>query len=208
MENPVDDTLTSLIEQPDIQRINVSDAPVNQPQCSPEKADLQTEQPIQVQSSLVVSLLLSPPNSLSLFYDIVETSTEVHDKSLGDLQQDTSDQPQLSIVEVPESSSAKNPTAHIRATSSALLLFLQVLTNLPFVQGTLAVILPDEVKATLTEVLPLLNKDIGQLVQHVEPIRAIFKQIQGRLHRDLKAKMHQVAFIENQQLVVEEAKTD
>jgi hypothetical protein len=45
-----------------------------------------------------------------LFQDIIKTSSEVHDKSLGDLQQDTGDQSQLPIVEVPESSSAENPT--------------------------------------------------------------------------------------------------
>jgi hypothetical protein len=61
------------------------------------------------------------------------------------------------------------------------------------------------VKAKLAEVLPLLNQDIDQLVQDVEPIRVIFKQIQCRLPKDLKAKMLQVAFIENQQLVVQEA---
>jgi hypothetical protein len=47
----------------------------------------------------------------------------------------------------------------------------------------------DDVKAKLTEVLPLLNRDLGQLVQDDEPIRAIFKQIQGKLPKDLKAKM-------------------
>jgi hypothetical protein len=41
----------------------------------------------------------------------------------------------------------------------------------------LAITLPDEVKAKLIEVLPLLNQDIGLLVQDVEPIRTIFKQI-------------------------------
>jgi archaellum component FlaC len=61
------------------------------------------------------------------------------------------------------------------------------------------------VKAKLIEVLPLLNQDIGQLVQDAEPIRTIFKQIQGQLPRDLKAKMLQVAFIENRQLIVQEA---
>jgi hypothetical protein len=64
--------------------------------------------------------------------------------------------------------------------SSVLLLYLRVLPNMPSVQGTLAVILPDEVNAKLTEVLPLMNHDIGQLVQDAEPIRAIFKQIQGQ----------------------------
>jgi chromosome segregation ATPase len=69
----------------------------------------------------------------------------------------------------------------------------------------LAITLPDEVKAKLIEVLPLLNQGVGQLVQDVEPIRAIFKQIQNQLPRDLKAKMLQVAFIKNQQLIVQEA---
>jgi hypothetical protein len=73
------------------------------------------------------------------------------------------------------------------------------------VQGTLAIILPDEVKGKLIEVLPLLNQDVGQLIQDVEPIRAIFKQIQGQLPRDLKAKMLQVTFIENRYIVVQEA---
>jgi archaellum component FlaC len=61
------------------------------------------------------------------------------------------------------------------------------------------------VKAKLTEVLPLLNQDIDQLVQDAEPIRIIFKQIQGRLSKDLKAKMLQIAFIQNRQLIVQEA---
>jgi hypothetical protein len=69
----------------------------------------------------------------------------------------------------------------------------------------LAVILPDEVKAKLIEVLPLLNQDVGQLVQDVEPIRAIFLQIQGQFPRDLMAKMLQIVFIENRQLIVQEA---
>jgi hypothetical protein len=59
------------------------------------------------------------------------------------------------------------------------------------------VVLPDDVKAKLIKVLPLLNRDISQLVQDAEPIRTIFKQIQGQLTRDLKAKMLQVAFIDN-----------
>jgi chromosome segregation ATPase len=70
--------------------------------------------------------------------------------------------------------------------------------------GYIAITLPDEVKAKLIDVLPLLNRDVDQLVQDVEPIKAIFKQIQGQLPRDLKAKMLQVAFIENRQLIVQE----
>jgi chromosome segregation ATPase len=45
----------------------------------------------------------------------------------------------------------------------------------PF-QGTLAVILPDEVKTMLIEVLPLLNQDIGQLVQDAEPTRNLLNR--------------------------------
>jgi hypothetical protein len=61
------------------------------------------------------------------------------------------------------------------------------------------------VKAKLIEVLPLLNQDIRQLVQDVEPIRSTFNKIQSQLPRDLKSKMLQVAFMENWQLVVQEA---
>jgi hypothetical protein len=64
-----------------------------------------------------------------LFQDIVKTSHEVHDKYLDGLQQDTGDQPQLSIVEVSESSSAKNLTAEIRATSSTIEVNLLVSLN-------------------------------------------------------------------------------
>jgi hypothetical protein len=45
------------------------------------------------------------------------------------------------------------------------------------------------VKDKLIEVLPLQNQDVDQLVQDVEPIRAIVKQIQGQLPRNLKVKM-------------------
>jgi hypothetical protein len=69
----------------------------------------------------------------------------------------------------------------------------------------LATNLPDEVKAKLIEALPLLNQDIGQLVQDADLIRTIFEQIQNQLPRDLKAKMLQVSFIENRQLIVQEA---
>jgi hypothetical protein len=86
------------------------------------------------------------------------------------------------------------------------LLFLQVPPTLPcVVQGVSAASLPDDVTTKLIEVLPLLNQDIGQLVKDVELIRTIFKQIQSQLPSDLKAKMLQVAFIENRQLVVQEA---
>jgi hypothetical protein len=69
----------------------------------------------------------------------------------------------------------------------------------------MVVTLPDEVKTKLIEVMPLLNQNVGQLVQDVGLIRAIFKQIHGQLPRDLKVKMLKVAFIENRQLIVQEA---
>jgi hypothetical protein len=47
-------------------------------------------------------------------------SIEVRDKSSGDFQQDTGDQPQLLIVEVCGSSSAENLAAQIRATTSVV----------------------------------------------------------------------------------------
>jgi chromosome segregation ATPase len=61
------------------------------------------------------------------------------------------------------------------------------------------------VKANLIEVLPLLSQDVGQLVQDAELIRAIFKQIRGQLPIDPKVKMLKAAFIENWQLIVQQA---
>jgi vacuolar-type H+-ATPase subunit I/STV1 len=84
--------------------------------------------------------------------------------------------------------------------------FSQVPPILPLIgQAVSANLLPNNVKALLLKMLPLLNQDIGQLVQDVEPIRNIFKQIQSQLPRDLKEKVLQVAFIENRQLQVQEA---
>jgi hypothetical protein len=60
MEDIVD---AALIEQPDPQRVNVSDAPVGQPQRPFEKAD---RQPAEVQSPLAVPSPLSFFDSLFL----------------------------------------------------------------------------------------------------------------------------------------------
>jgi hypothetical protein len=82
-----------------------------------------------------------------------------------------------------------------------MLIFLQAQFVLPFiVQSTSANPFSNDVKAKLLEMLPLLYQDTGQLVQNVEPIRNIFKQIKKQLPRDLKAKILKVAFIENRQL--------
>jgi chromosome segregation ATPase len=85
------------------------------------------------------------------------------------------------------------------------MLLLHTLINSFSFQVTLAITLSNEVKAKLIEILSLLNQDIGLLVQDAEPIRTIFKKIQGQLPRDLKAKMLQVVYIENRQVVVQEA---
>jgi hypothetical protein len=148
---------------------------------------------------------------------------EIQDKLLEDSQQNISDQTQLPITVVPESSLAENSTLQTQATPSVVdvnllislnffldlfclfTLYLQVPTTSSLTQGGLVTFFPDDVKAKLIEVLPLLNRDIGQLVQDAEPIRTIFKQIQGQLPRDLKAKMLQVTYIENRQLIVQEA---
>jgi hypothetical protein len=148
---------------------------------------------------------------------------EIQDKLLEDSQQNISDQTQLPITVVPESSLAENSTLQTQATPSVVdvnllislnffldlfclfTLYLQVPTTSSLTQGGLVTFLPDDVKAKMIEVLPLLNRDIGQLVQDAEPIRTIFKQIQGQLPRDLKAKMLQVTYIENRQLIVQEA---
>jgi hypothetical protein len=79
------------------------------------------------------------------------------------------------------------------------------LINLPSFQSTSAITLPNEVKAKLIEVLPLLNQDVSHLLQDAKLIRTIFKHIQNQLPRDLKEKMLQVAFIKNRQLIVHEA---
>jgi hypothetical protein len=119
---------------------------------------------------------------------------------LDDSQQNIGDQPQLPITEVPESSLAENSTSQTQATLSnaevnllvslnfflalfcLFTLYLQVpTTSSLIIQSGLVTFLPDDVKAKLIEVLPLLNRDIDQLVQDAEPIRTIFKQIQGQL---------------------------
>jgi hypothetical protein len=100
-----------LIYHHDPQRVNISDAPVGQPQHHLEQADLH---PAEVQSLWAVPSPLSFSDSLFLLQDIA------HDMSLGDIPQDVGDQPQLLIVEAPESSSAENSTAQNRATPSAV----------------------------------------------------------------------------------------
>jgi hypothetical protein len=71
-------------------------------------------QPTEVQSLLAILPTFSFSDFLFLLQDIA------HDRSLSDLPQDVGDQSQLPIVEDPESSSAENPYAHIRATPFAV----------------------------------------------------------------------------------------
>jgi hypothetical protein len=76
------------------------------------------EQP-NLQPTDVQSLLAIPPTFL--FSDFLFLLQDIaHDRSLSDLPQDVCDQSQLLIVEVPESSLAENPSAHIRATPPAV----------------------------------------------------------------------------------------
>ncbi|KAM0849571.1 hypothetical protein ACQ4PT_053643 [Festuca glaucescens] len=56
--------------------------------------------------------------------------------------------------------------------------------------------LPDDVKARLRSMLPLLDHDIGQLVQGADQIRAIFREISGHLPAELRYKLNRVSFIE------------
>jgi hypothetical protein len=61
-ETPVDDILTSSIEQPEThQKIDVIDDSGGLLQHSPERVNSQTEQPIEVESSLMLLLHYSHP---------------------------------------------------------------------------------------------------------------------------------------------------
>ena len=60
----------------------------------------------------------------------------------------------------------------------------------------------EETKAKLQEILPLLNQDIGQLVQDAEPIRIILRSLKGTLPESLKEALHPAAYIESHQISV------
>ena len=66
--------------------------------------------------------------------------------------------------------------------------------------------LPDHVKAMLQEVLQFLNRVIGQLVRDAEPIRAIFKSLDGQLSEPIEEALVPAAFIESHQVQVLRAK--
>jgi chromosome segregation ATPase len=66
--------------------------------------------------------------------------------------------------------------------------------------------LSEETKAKLQEILPLLNQDIGQLVQDAEPIRIILRSLKGTLPESLKEALHPAAYIESHQISVLKAK--
>jgi hypothetical protein len=104
-EASADDTLVEPSEQVDPDKIMeyIIDAVLI------EQPDLQ---PIEVQSLLAILSTFSFSDFLSLLQDIA------HERPLSDLPQDVDDQSQLPIVEAPESSSAENPSAHIRTTAS------------------------------------------------------------------------------------------
>ena len=60
----------------------------------------------------------------------------------------------------------------------------------------------EETKAKLQEILPLLNQDIGQLVQDAEPIHIILRSLKGTLPESLKEALHPAAYIESHQILV------
>ena len=62
--------------------------------------------------------------------------------------------------------------------------------------------LSEETKAKLQEILQLLNRDIGQLVQDAEPIRTILRSLKGILPESLEEALHPVAYIESHQISV------
>jgi hypothetical protein len=106
-EASADDTLVESSEQAELDKIveDIIDVVlIEQPNL----------QPTDVQSLLAIPPTFLFSEFLFLLQDIA------HDRSLSDLPQDVYDQSQLLIVEVPESSSAENPSAHIRATPSAV----------------------------------------------------------------------------------------
>jgi len=62
--------------------------------------------------------------------------------------------------------------------------------------------LSKEIKAKLQEILQLLNRDIGQLVQDAEPIRTILRSLKGTLPESLEEALHPAAYIESHQISV------
>jgi microcystin-dependent protein len=176
------------------------DAFADQLQSSPARTDPHTEDPIELGFLLMFFSYFPHVQSFVSVQGVTEAPIEIQDKLSDDSQQNIDDQPQLPITEVPESSLAKNSTSQTQATLSTaevnllvslnfflalfglFTLYLQVpTTSSLIIQSGLVTFLPDDVKAKLIEVLPLLNRDIDQLVQDVEPIKTIFKQIQGQL---------------------------
>lgn len=65
--------------------------------------------------------------------------------------------------------------------------------------------LSDDVKEKLQEVLQLLSQDVSILVQDVEPIRNILKQIKAHISYVILETLTPMAFIENQEIQVTKA---
>jgi hypothetical protein len=63
-----------------------------------------------------------------------------------------------------------------------------------------SVVIPEDVRAKLQEILSFLNQDIGQLVQDAEPIRAILKTLRGQLSEPIEEALIPAAFIESRQV--------
>ena len=63
-----------------------------------------------------------------------------------------------------------------------------------------SVVLLEDIKVKLQDILQLLNQDIGQLVQDAEPIRIILKSLNGILPESLEEALNPVAYIESHQI--------
>ena len=65
-----------------------------------------------------------------------------------------------------------------------------------------SVVLLEDIKVKLQEILQLLNQDIGQLVQDAEPIRIILKSLKGILPESLEEALNPAAYIDSCQILV------
>ena len=65
-----------------------------------------------------------------------------------------------------------------------------------------SVVLLEDIKVKLQDILQLLNQDIGQLVQDAEPIRIILKSLNGILPESLEEALNPAAYIDSCQIPV------
>jgi hypothetical protein len=65
-----------------------------------------------------------------------------------------------------------------------------------------SIVLSEDVRAKLQEILSFLSRDISHLVQDAEPIRAIFKTLEGQLPEPIEVALTPAAFIESRRAQV------